>query len=68
MVFSYSQISPTTTGQVANLPAARRRAQRRMEAPEIRIEVDLGMGSGEATIWTCDLSYDYVKINAEYTT
>ena len=39
-----------------------------MESPEIRIEVDLGLGSGRATIWTCDLSYDYVKINAEYTT
>ena len=49
-------------------PAARRRAFQAMGASEIRIEVDLGVGSGRACIWTCDLSYDYVKINAEYTT
>jgi len=29
---------------------------------------DLGLGRGTAQIFTCDLSYDYVKINAEYTT
>jgi glutamate N-acetyltransferase/amino-acid N-acetyltransferase len=39
-----------------------------MAASEISIEVDLGLGAGSATLWTCDLSYDYVKINAEYTT
>jgi glutamate N-acetyltransferase/amino-acid N-acetyltransferase len=30
--------------------------------------VRLGAGRGEARIWTCDYSYDYVRINAEYTT
>ncbi len=49
-------------------PAARRRAAAKHAAPEIEIEVKLGAGRGEATIWTCDLSYDYVRINAEYTT
>jgi glutamate N-acetyltransferase/amino-acid N-acetyltransferase len=49
-------------------PAARRRAGRALAAPEVRIEVDLGLGRGAAQIWTCDLSYDYVRINAEYTT
>ena len=49
-------------------PAARRRAGRALAAPEVRIEVDLGLGRGTAQIWTCDLSYDYVRINAEYTT
>jgi len=49
-------------------PAARRRAERAMAAPEVRIEVELGLGRGEARFWTCDLSYDYVRINAEYTT
>jgi len=48
--------------------AARARAGRRLEAPEVSIEVDLGVGRGEARLWTCDLSYDYVRINAEYTT
>ena len=35
---------------------------------DIPIEIDLGQGSGQAEIFTCDLSYDYVRINAEYTT
>jgi glutamate N-acetyltransferase/amino-acid N-acetyltransferase len=49
-------------------PAARRRAGAAMRAPEVEIEVGLGRGPGEATVWTCDLSYEYVKVNAEYTT
>jgi len=34
----------------------------------VKIMVDLGLGEASATAWGCDLSYDYVKINAEYTT
>ena len=34
----------------------------------VLITVDLGNGSGHGLAWGCDLSYDYVKINAEYTT
>jgi len=34
----------------------------------VAIAVDLGNGSGQGTAWGCDLSYDYIKINAEYTT
>jgi glutamate N-acetyltransferase/amino-acid N-acetyltransferase len=49
-------------------PAARRKAAAKHAAPEIEIEVKLGAGRGAATVWTCDLSYDYVRINAEYTT
>ena len=48
-------------------PAARRRAEARMGAPEIEIGVRLGAGRAAARVWTCDLSYDYVRINAEYT-
>lgn len=33
---------------------------------EIRIEVHLGLGEYEAVVWTCDLSYDYVRINGSY--
>lgn len=33
---------------------------------EITIRIDLGRGEAAATTWTCDFSYDYVKINAEY--
>jgi glutamate N-acetyltransferase/amino-acid N-acetyltransferase len=37
-----------------------------MKPAEIRIRVDLGRGSQQAKVWTCDFSYDYVKINADY--
>ena len=39
-----------------------------LSADEIAVGVDLGVGDGLATVWTCDLSYDYVKINADYRT
>jgi glutamate N-acetyltransferase/amino-acid N-acetyltransferase len=39
-----------------------------MKAPEITVRVELGRGRAKATVWTCDFSYDYVKINAEYRT
>jgi len=39
-----------------------------MREAEITIGVDLGRGDASATVWTCDFSYDYVKINAEYRT
>ena len=39
-----------------------------MEAEEIVINLDLGLGKESATAWGCDLTYDYVRINAEYTT
>jgi glutamate N-acetyltransferase/amino-acid N-acetyltransferase len=48
--------------------AARARAGRRMQAPEIEIAVQLGAGRGRCRIWTCDLSYEYVRVNADYTT
>ena len=41
---------------------------RLMRAPEIALEVDMGLGDGNADLLTCDFSYDYVKINADYTT
>ena len=37
-----------------------------MKAPEITVRVTLGRGIDSATVWTCDFSYDYVKINADY--
>ena len=39
-----------------------------MARPDITIRVDLGAGEGRGQVWTCDFSYDYVKINAEYRT
>ena len=39
-----------------------------MKEAEISVRVALNRGSANATVWTCDFSYDYVKINAEYRT
>jgi glutamate N-acetyltransferase / amino-acid N-acetyltransferase len=43
-------------------------AAARMKDPEFRLTIDLKLGKASASIVTCDFSYDYVKINAEYTT
>jgi glutamate N-acetyltransferase/amino-acid N-acetyltransferase len=37
-----------------------------MRAPEIAITVDVGVGRDQATVWTCDLTKDYIAINADY--
>lgn len=37
-----------------------------MKQPELEIGVDLGLGTGAATIWTCDLTHGYIAINADY--
>ena len=42
--------------------------RRIFEQPEIEIVAGLGMGEGTAEAWGCDLSEEYVRINAEYTT
>jgi glutamate N-acetyltransferase/amino-acid N-acetyltransferase len=41
-------------------------AARVMAEDELTVHVDLGQGDAEEWVWTCDFSYDYVKINAEY--
>jgi glutamate N-acetyltransferase/amino-acid N-acetyltransferase len=44
-------------------------ASKHLQGKEVRLQVDLGTGGhGSARMWTCDLSADYVKINAEYRT
>jgi len=40
--------------------------QRVMKQSEITVRVDLHRGTSQTIVWTCDLSYDYVKINADY--
>jgi glutamate N-acetyltransferase / amino-acid N-acetyltransferase len=37
-----------------------------MKGRDIKIEVDVGVGRADATVWTCDLTYDYIRINADY--
>ena len=49
-------------------PESLQRARMILHAHELNITIDLGMGSHSARAWGCDLTYDYVKINAEYTT
>ena len=39
-----------------------------LEGADARIELDLGLGDGECAYLASDLSYDYVRLNAEYTT
>jgi glutamate N-acetyltransferase/amino-acid N-acetyltransferase len=39
-----------------------------MQKSEITIRIDLGDANTTESVWTADLSYDYVKINAEYRT
>jgi len=40
--------------------------QRVMKEAEITVKIDLGRGSAQQTMWTCDLSHEYVSINADY--
>ena len=37
-----------------------------MKQENISMTVDLGMGTGTATVWTCDLTHGYISINADY--
>ena len=37
-----------------------------MKAQDLKISVDLGLGSGTSTVWTCDLTHGYITINADY--
>jgi glutamate N-acetyltransferase/amino-acid N-acetyltransferase len=52
-------------GATAHPDPARARAI--FEHKTIRLRVDLGLGRAEAVVWTCDLTPDYVRINAQYT-
>lgn len=42
------------------------RAAEHMKGDELLIAVDLGIGAGAATVWTCDLTHGYIEINADY--
>lgn len=47
---------------------AEARAAKAIDAPEVEVVVKLDLGRGTATVWTTDLSYEYVKINSQYRT
>ncbi len=60
---------PVFARGAATGPVARAAAGQRMRrASEVAIAVELGAGRARARLWTCDLSYEYVRVNAEYTT
>jgi glutamate N-acetyltransferase/amino-acid N-acetyltransferase len=42
--------------------------QERLKSKEIKIRIDLRSGMGQARVWTCDLTEEYIHINADYTT
>lgn len=44
----------------------RRDLATRLQDEDVRVWLDLGVGGGRGTAWGCDLSYEYVKINADY--
>ncbi|MBI2941245.1 MAG: bifunctional glutamate N-acetyltransferase/amino-acid acetyltransferase ArgJ [Chloroflexi bacterium] len=50
------------------LPFDRQAASNQLRGPDVRLTVHLHLGDGRATAWGCDLSKEYVTINAEYTT
>jgi len=54
------QVKPCSESEV--------QARKLLSQPRIMMVLDLGVGNGYAEAWGCDLTYDYVKINAEYTT
>lgn len=55
-------------GQGAGIPFDEAAVSEAMKAKEIVIDVDLKSGDASSELFTCDLTYDYVRLNAEYTT
>ena len=53
-------------GEGSPLNYSEEEATKLLSAPEVTVYVDMHMGTESATAWGCDLSYDYVKINADY--
>jgi glutamate N-acetyltransferase/amino-acid N-acetyltransferase len=47
-------------------PGAEEQANAVMKSREFTVTIDLGMGQADATVWTTDLTMDYIKINASY--
>ena len=63
---SYGDVPVMRNGADAGTPQADQVSA--IDRREFQIGLDLGSGEGKFTIWTCDLTYEYVKINADYHT
>ncbi len=48
------------------VPGVRERAHAELTGSDVRLVLDLGLGTGQTTVWTCDLSEEYVRSNAQY--
>ena len=57
-----------TFGNGAGLTFDKNKVHDYLKNPEVDLIVNVGEGAGKATVWTCDYSYDYIRINAEYHT
>ena len=55
-----------TTRNGLGLPFDEEKALQILREKEVKVTVDLQQGDAEAAVWTCDFSYEYVRINAEY--
>jgi glutamate N-acetyltransferase/amino-acid N-acetyltransferase len=66
LALSLAGVPVVARGAAVNFDQAALR--RTLAKPEIGLTLDLGLGPASATVWTCDLTYDYVRINAEYHT
>ena len=62
---SFGDVNVATEGWV-NPDYVEADAAALMKEQKINITVDLGMGNGTATVWTCDLTHGYIEINADY--
>ena len=62
----YGDVAIVRNGMDAGTPEPKQ--VEAIQKREFQIRLDLGAGHGTFTIWTCDLSYEYVKINADYHT
>ena len=49
-------------------PSAKKKCARALRRKEVDITIDLGLGNASTRVWTCDLTRDYIKINADYHT
>jgi glutamate N-acetyltransferase/amino-acid N-acetyltransferase len=65
---SYGEVAAFDRGRVVADEESLKAMKKVMEAREFDVSVDLGLGSGSCTIYTSDLTHQYVTINADYTT
>jgi glutamate N-acetyltransferase/amino-acid N-acetyltransferase len=63
---AFGSVTVCRDGVIAAFDPAKAAAE--LRNPDVDLVVDLGLGQSEATVLTCDLTHEYVTINAEYTT